>query len=437
MKRNLSPLLSAAFLLVLPAVSIAGEYSIDSATILRLERRDITGADKETLLPTTQFLGMDMNKLADGNLSLHLYGWGRADFADRSYNSSKTDGSLTYGYLQYRFNEAADVRVGRFFVHEGIANEQVDGISAHSELPMGFGLSLFGGATVHTNHLYGESSDGKGDVLYGGRANYHYKGMLELGVSGVYEGKAPTLVNYSNGNHRLLGGDVWLSPHKMIEIIGHSSYNPESSRFAEQSYLLNIKPISGLVVTGEYTEQNDRSYQYAWAMFSGAKLNSAYKSSNIGMNASYQISRAVELALDYKHYSREIGKADRYGGNTKFSFLNNALRSGIGYHYLRAGSGFAISTTPSASYHELRGYALHDTNTYFTSVDVIGFIFKDKVYNEKSAWEAIASLGYHITPTLALSGDINYGRNPQFTEETRGLIRLTYNMISDGKGGEK
>jgi hypothetical protein len=80
---------------------------------------------------------------------------------------------------------------------------------------------------------------------------------------------------------------------------------------------------------------------------------------------------------------------------------------------------------------------MHDTKTHFTAVDVIGFFFKEKIYNEKSAWEAIASLGYHITPLLALSGDISYGRNPEFTEESKGLIRLTYNMISDGKGGKK
>ena len=51
--------------------------------------------------------------------------------------------------------------------------------------------------------------------------------------------------------------------------------------------------------------------------------------------------------------------------------------------------------------------------------------------------EAIVSLGYHITPALALSGDISYGRNPEFTAETKGLIRLTYNMTFADKGGKK
>jgi hypothetical protein len=56
------------------------------------------------------------------------------------------------------------------------------------------------------------------------------------------------------------------------------------------------------------------------------------------------------------------------------------------------------------------------------------------VKNEKSAWEASASLGYHITPNLAASGDISYGKNPDFSDETKGLIRLTYNMSFKSKG---
>jgi hypothetical protein len=163
-------------------------------------------------------------------------------------------------------------------------------------------------------------------------------------------------------------------------------------------------------------------------------FNPADKSRSLGASASYEITKAVEVAADYKHYTREIGNADRYGADLKVSLLNNELRSGLGYHYLRAGQGFAITGTSSASYHELHCYVLHDTKTYFASVDFIDYIFKNKVNNEKSAWEASASLGYHITPNLAASGDISYGKNPDFSDETKGLIRLTYNMSFKSKG---
>ena len=439
MSKALPCLFSVVSLLAFGAAAHAAETSLDSTTIVRFEQHD-NGSQKESIVPATEFLGLDADKLADGNLSLHFYGWGRADLADKSYNIQNADGRLSYGYLQYRFKQAnADLRAGRVFVHEGITNEQIDGISARSELPLGFGISAFGGATVHTAHLFGETSDGKGDSVFGGRANYRYRGMLELGISGVYESKAPTLIQpgHANGDHRLVGGDLWLSPYRQVEIIGHSSFNTETSRFAEHSYLVNVKPAGRLVLSAEFNQQNDRSYQYAWSMFPGSALNPSDQSRSLGGSASYQIAKPLELAADYKHYHRELGDADRYGVNAKFSFLDNMARAGLGYHYLQAGSGFAIAPNTTGSYQELRGYAMHDTKGYFAALDLLDDIFKDKVFNEKSAWEVIGSLGYHLTPVLALSGDVSYGRNPEFIRETKGLVRLTYNMTLPGAGGKQ
>jgi hypothetical protein len=438
MKKACCTLLCAVSLAATPFGVMAADVTIDSSTLLGIGQRDISGFAKETLLPATEFLGLSAEKLGDGNLSLHLYGWGRADLGDKSFNDDKYAGSLTYGYLQYRFDQAnANVRGGRHFIREGIVNEQIDGVSARTDLPLGFGLSAFGGATVHTAHIFGENSDGKGDFLSGGRVNYRYKGLLELGLSGVFESNAPALVSHSAGDYRRIGADIWLSPVTMIDIIGHSSYNPETEQVAEHTYLLNIKPLQHLVLTGEFNQHHERSYLYAWTMFSAALLNANDKSSSAGVSAAYEVSKNFEVAADYKRYTREFGNADRYGGEARVNFKENSVRGGVGYHYLNAGEGFAIAPYTTASYHEARGYIMHDTKGYFAAVDVLGDFFEEKIYNVSSSWEATASLGYHLTPALALSGDVSYGRNPQFSEETKGLLRLTYNATYPGIGGKK
>jgi len=445
MKLSCTRLIPVCLLLALPGAALSAEVSVDATTIVRFEERADKDAPKRNLVPATQFLSLDANKMGDGNLSLHLYGWGRGDIADKSYNNDQFDGKLTYGYLQYRFKEAnADVRAGRFFVHEGIVNEQIDGVSLRTDLPLGFALSAFGGANVHTQDLYNNNSDGKGDGNFGGRLRYRYRGVLELGVSGQYETDAPNLIGYPTADHRTVGGDVWFSPHKSVEIMGHTSYNAVTKGVAEQSYLMNVKPIKHLVLTGEYNDHRERNYMYTWLSFyKTLDLNNPNnRSHSIGGRASYEISKAVELSGDYKHYTQDVGNADRYGGDVKLSFLNNSVRSGLGYHYLRAGREFVITGTgnASASYHELRAYAMHDTKTYFASVDIIDYIFKDKLYGVNDAWQASTSLGYHVTPKLAVSGDFSYGKNPQYDEEIKGLVRLTYSgniLGSDSKGGMK
>jgi hypothetical protein len=446
MKLSCTRLTLVCFLLALPAAAMSAELSVDANSIVRFGQSDSPGFGTRNYAPFTQYLGLDADKLGDGNLSLHFYGWGRGDMADKSFNNNQMDGNFTYGYLQYRFKAAnADIRAGRFFVHEGIVNEQIDGASFRSDLPLGFAVSAFGGANVHTAHLYNQGTDGKGDANMGGRLSYRYKGVLELGFSGQYETDAPTLHDPNNPlipdkvhNHRMVGGDVWFSPYRMVELMGHTSYNTETKGVAEQSYLLNLKPLHHLVLTGEYNDHREYNYAYTGLRFSETALNPNTRSHSLGGKASYAISKNVEVAADYKRYTRENGNADRYGGELKFNFLDNSVRSGVSYYYLRAGKQFAPVSYNFSSYQAVRGYVMHDSKTYFAALDGIGYIFKEKIYNEQAAWEGTLSLGYHITPSLAASGDVSYGRNPQFTEEWKGLVRLTYNMTyGDSKGGMK
>ncbi|KAF0215676.1 MAG: hypothetical protein FD174_4024, partial [Geobacteraceae bacterium] len=108
------------FLLLLPALAYAVDTEATGTTILRFEERSVPGFEKQKAVPATQFVGVDADKIGGGNLSLHLYGWGRVDLADRSTDEGTTDGNLTYGYLLYRLPKAnGQVKAGRFFIYEG------------------------------------------------------------------------------------------------------------------------------------------------------------------------------------------------------------------------------------------------------------------------------------------------------------------------------
>jgi hypothetical protein len=450
MKNVFLRLMPAILLAALPAV-VSAETSLDSTTILAVQQTPQSGTTNHTVAPFTQFIGLDADNLGNGNLSAHLYGWG---MADASQNSGTPNGSsdslearLTYGFLQYRFDQAnARIRVGRFSVSEGILNEQVDGVSFRTDLPYGFGVSTFGGATVHNINMPGLQTDGKGDALFGGRLNYRLAGMLELGLSGVCESDAPTLPVDSSilplptayGSYRRVGGDVYLSPLSMVQFSGHTSYNAVTDRIADNSYLLMVTPLKSLVLAATYDRVSDRNFFYSSILFSSMLTNLDQESRVIGGSATYTLNSKAEVSADYKDYKRDIGQAERFGGELRGNFADVSVRSGLSYHYLRASSDFAISNAPGASgsFQEVRGWVMRDSKTYFASLDVIDYIFKEPVENKNSAWEGSGSLGYHLTPAFAISGDLSYGQNPQYNDEVKGLIRLTYNMTT-GKGETK
>ncbi|MCM0082550.1 hypothetical protein L4X63_13200 [Geomonas sp. Red32] len=441
-------LLPALLLAALPAAALA-DGSVDSTTILRIEEDNHAGFQSKTLAPLTEFLGLDADQLGDGRLSVHLYGWGRVSLADRydpvDGGDSSVGGALNYGFLQYRFDHAnARARAGRFFISEGIVNEQVDGGSFKTDLPYGFGVSAFGGATVHTVKILGADTDGKGDAIAGGRVNYRKGGLLELGFSGVYETDAPT-VSSNNflpgtfGSHRLIGGDIWLRPFQMVQVSGHTSYNTETKGIAEHSYLVQAFPVSKLTLAASYDEQRDRSFFYSSLLFADMLRNLNQNSKAIGGMATYSLTDNVDVTADYKNYKRDVGRAERFGGEVRGNFLKNTLRTGVDYHYLRASENFAVVPVDGASgsYHAARGYVMHDTKGYFASLDLIGYFFKTRIENRNNAWETVAGLGYHLTPDLSLSGDLSYGQNPQYNDELKGLVRLTYNVKFADKGDKK
>ena len=84
MKLSCTRLIPACLLLALPGAALSAEIAVDATSIVRFEQRADNGVPKQDVVPGTLFLGLDAAKLADGNLSFHASGWGRADFADKS-----------------------------------------------------------------------------------------------------------------------------------------------------------------------------------------------------------------------------------------------------------------------------------------------------------------------------------------------------------------
>lgn len=420
----LSRCMALAFVVV-PSVASAAELGVDGMTIVRFEERSVPGFAKEKVIPATQFLRVDAERLGGRDLSFHLYGWGRADLEGRSSNAGTTEGDLTYAYLDYRLPSAnGALKLGRFFVFEGVAAEQLDGVSARIDLQKGFTAALFGGAPVKLD------SNDKGDYVVGGRVSYRAAGVLELGASALREGGAATGRTDDLKDYRELAGvDLWLAPHRMVELTGRTSYNLATEGVAEQSYLLLVKPSNVLSVSGEYNENSFKDYFASTNLRSLFNPDTGDRLRSYGGSVTYAVAKPVQLIANFRRINyagANRGNAYRYGAEAKATLADNKLRSGLSYNRNDAAND-AVN-----SYHEIRAYALYDASGYFCSLDAITQLYDDPIDTKDTGYELAGSLGYRVLPNLSVSGDLSFGSNPRLTEELRGVLRATYNFAHEG-----
>lgn len=421
--------------LLLPAPAGAAELGANSTTLFRFEQRAVPGFAGETAVPATEFIGADLEKLGDGNLSMHLYGWGRADLAERSSGKEPSEADLAHAFMKYRFPRAnGELRAGRVFVREGAAVERIDGVSARADLRGGLALALFGGAPVRLDRDDGN----KGEYIAGGRGSCRLGGVLELGLSGLHEGGiTPDPAGGARSERQLVGGDIWLLPDPLVELNGHSFYNAATDGLAEHSYLATVRPGDSLSLSGSYNEVRFRNLFNATTIRSLFNPDDSGGQRSFGAAITWRVPGPLELTADYRRQNRfssadsaGAGNSHRYGGELRASLLYKQLRSGLSYHRSDGAGGLN-------SYHQARWYGMYDAERHVASLDAIAQFFDTPVFKRKEAIEVIASLGYRIRAELALSGELVYARNPRLDDEVRGVLRLNYSYSYTGKGVTK
>ncbi len=443
MKKGYSYLLPLAFLV--PAIASAADLGSNGTTIVRFEERSHPGFSKEKIIPATQFLGIDATRLADGNLSLHLYGWGRVDLDNNSTNDDRTEGDLAYGYLQYRFPKSnADLRAGRIFVSEGVGREQLDGLAVRTNLAGGLTLALYGGAPVDQDNF------NRGDMIGGGRIALRQNGWLDLGASYLYENNtvsqqldssvSPFITNASS-DRQLAGGDIWFSPISAVQVSGNSSYNITTSSVAEHNYLVQIRPVKVVTLAGTYTERRFKGY------FDGTNLPSLFKPDSrddvkqYGGSITVNIAEPLELTADYRNIKRSsTGTTDRYGASVRLDLKAISTLTGVGYHRFQT-PGTSATTPYDLSFHQVNGWVIATLKDVTASLDFLGNFYDDRNYpslnGEKNDYSVTASLGYRVTPSINLSGDVSYGRNALLDKEFKGLLRAEFAFNTEDKRGKK
>lgn len=459
MKRHNSVALLAT---LLSATAWGQEVSLYGTTMAQMWKSEV-GLDKATYTPATQYLGIDATKLGSDNLSLHLFGWGRTDLKEISaYEDGKTSGYLNYGYLQYRFNQAnAEIKAGRFTVNQGTGFEQVDGVSARTDLRGGFTLSAFGGKPVLFKTVDPAAKadyDFQRDFIFGTRLGWRIPKVGEIGVSYLQDGtKAakdltiPSSVDYTR---KQMGVDVLIAPASMFQFRGRTIFDmanhaalavgtAKPSTIAEHDYTAIVKFGSKVTFTANVAERNFYAY------FAGTNLPSLFRQDDkdkfkgFGGSLAVGATDTLQLIADFRHMNREsFGDANRVGGEVRYASTEKHYMAGLGLRSVSVSNTLQVDPTApgrSLSHTEFRAWTMVEKKKFSFSLDGIVQQYKEGnpyLNGLTSLYEVVASVGFKASENMKLSGDISRGSTPVAKNETRGLLRAEYRFGFGKKGGQ-
>jgi hypothetical protein len=406
-----------------PAITHAASLSGESDTIFRM---GLSTSEKRNLYPAYEYLRLSLTDIDDkGAVSFYFGGWGRVDLADRS-TDKYADGDLQYGYLSYRGKQNnLLINLGRQFVTEGVAAERFDGVYLRNDFAAGFGGALFAGAAVETEpNFKGES------FVYGGRITHSMPKYYSIGLSAVK-------TDNSNGTSREVEGvDLWLHPLKQIEAVGRSSYNSTTSGWMEHAYTITYAPLDSLRINADLSNINYKDYFFhmttsALSLTNGI-LNPNEKVLALGGSIAYTPIKSLTIAADYKNYDYEISRnATKYGGKATFSLPASFV------------AGFAIHRMDGQQdrlrYSEYRAFASKKIDKLDLTADFFDVNYDKSINGIKNTYSISGAASYRLTENFKISANVDYSKNPNFDNEVKGFVKITYafNMKSGAEKGAK
>ena len=418
--------LAACLLLAASQATAETVVTGQSDTILRIGRN----SENKFVSPAYEYLrlGIMSTDAKGGMLSANFGGWGRFDPEGRMNDGNgKFDSDFQYGYISYQAAKNNLVAtVGRQFVTEGVASDRLDGIYLRSDIGSGFAASAYAGNTVVT-----EPDHKVGSVIFGGRVSHTLPKYYTLGLSALRSS------GDAGATREEFGADIWLHPAKVVDITGRSTYNLEKSDWMEHTYVVSLIPTDMFRISADFSRIN---YKYYFSdtqtsnvfKFGGGVINPNEELTSVGATVSAALNKNFTVSADYKHYEYEIADAsDYYGGKLTYS-KPDSYSAGASVHRMQG-------SEKRLRYAEYRMYASKQIENLSLSLDLMDVHYDQAINDVRDAFTASAAVGYRFSPSLKLAADVDYSSNPDYYNEVRTLVKLTYafDMKYAGEGRAK
>jgi hypothetical protein len=298
-------------------------------------------------------------------------------------------------------------------VYEGLASEQIDGLSARWEILPMIGVSAYAGVPLETDF-----DDRESDYIFGGRLFFRLAQRAEVGLAYLQED------NDGSSYREELGVDVWMQPIHWLELRGESRRNERTDSWSEHSYSLNVFPVEKLTLAAfvAYTDYE--------AAFSTATLSAFFPQfvgvgeelTKIGVSAEYDWNHWLSAVADYTRYEYEVqGRAHFFGLALRAYFVDHDVAAGASMHRMEG-------DTKRLRYLKTRLYATKMFQALELSMDVVHLHYDESFNGVNHAYSLSGSLVYKLTDALFVATSIYYSKNPDFDQEVRTFFKVVYNF---------
>lgn len=399
--------------------ALAVDLRLSSETLLRVFERDTVEKEDADVIPGYEYLQLDFGSLRTKGLSLHLYGWGRADFGDGSFYEEETAGELLYGYLEYvRPFSNLELRLGRQYIFEGVADESVDGLRVSTDLGRYFGLSLYGGFPVSL-----DATDGRGgDSIWGGRISHRLGTRYQIGFS--YK----VIDNDDDQAEEMAAVDLSLALPWGVSLHGFSSHNLDTEGWAEHSWELRFH------LADLHFRPFFQRFQYEDYFTTGANSARPFRIlaatgetlTVFGGDLFWHLSDVWDLGLKAKFHDLE----ERGESSESYS----ALLTWHGADLTQIGGevGFLAGDAAQNDYWLARAFFFQDKvpgllPRGFLTGDVVWTLYDEEISGEEFSFFASVGAGSRFLDealVVKLSGD--YSSDPNVDEDLRGMLVVSY-----------
>jgi hypothetical protein len=358
---------------------------------------------------------LDFNVIGiDDRLSLYSNGWFRLDL-DHTDSGDRTNDELLYAYLSYRplSDPTLIFNLGRHFVYEGLASEQIDGVSARWEIVPMMGVSAFAGVPLETDF-----DNRKSDDIFGGRLFLRLPQRAEIGWSYLRED------NDGTSYREEIGVDVWVQPINWLELRGESRWNQKTNGWIEHAYTLNIFPIEKLTLStsASYTDYDAAFSSTTLSAFLPQFVGLGEELTKIGVFAEYAWNDWLSAVAEYTRYEYDIqGSANFFGVALRAHVPDQDLAAGASIHRMEG-------HTKRLRYLKARLYATKAFGALELSFDTVHLNYDESFSGTHHAYAFSGSIAYQLTSSLLVSTSIYYSKNPDFDQEVRTFLKIVYNF---------